>query len=106
MKRLISNGVLNQPWGIAISPGNFGKLSNSLLISNNLPNGTINAFTLEGQFRGKLRDKTNKPITINQLWGLRFGGGAPADGQTNQLFFTAGPNNYENGLFGVIEAVQ
>jgi len=105
--RLISNGVLNQPWGIAISPANFGKFSNSLLITNNLPNGTINAFDpATGQFRGKLRDRTNKVITINQIWGITFGGGAPNDGNTNQLFFTAGPNNYENGLFGVIEAVK
>lgn len=106
MKRLISNGVLNQPWGIAISPSNFGKFSNSLLISNNLPNGTINAFTLEGHFRGKLRDVNNKPITVNQIWAIVFGGGTPNNGNMNQLFFSAGPNNYENGLFGVIEAVQ
>jgi hypothetical protein len=41
-------------------------------------------------------------IRINQLWGIEFGGGASANGATNQLFFTAGPDNYANGLFGVI----
>lgn len=103
MRRLISNGVLNQPWGIAISPANFGPFSNSLLITNNLPNGTINAFDPNtGHFRGKLRSH-GEPIVIDQVWGIMFGGGAPANGNPNQLFFTAGPNNYENGLFGVIE---
>jgi hypothetical protein len=29
-------------------------------------------------------------------------GGAAANGATNQLFITAGPNSYGNGLFGVI----
>jgi uncharacterized protein (TIGR03118 family) len=107
MKRLInSTGVLNQPWGIAISPANFGKFSNSLLITNNLPNGTINAFSPDGHFRGRLRDINNKLITIDQIWGIVFGGGTPNNGNTNQLFFSAGPGNYENGLFGVIEAVQ
>jgi hypothetical protein len=36
------------------------------------------------------------------LWGLDFGKGAGANGATNELFFTAGPDNYANGLFGVI----
>jgi hypothetical protein len=43
-----------------------------------------------------------KPIKINQLWGIEFGGGTPSNGKTNQLFYTAGPKNNLNGLFGVI----
>src|SRR5215471_3863959 len=36
VKTLISGAPLNQPWGIAMAPGNFGVLSNALLIGNNI----------------------------------------------------------------------
>jgi hypothetical protein len=55
-----------------------------------------------GKFLGHLADASGRPITINQLWGLEFGKGVGANGATNELFFTAGPDNYANGLFGVI----
>jgi len=32
----------------------------------------------------------------------QFGQDGGPNGAHNQLFFTAGPNNYANGLFGVI----
>jgi len=35
VKTLISGAPLNQPWGFAVAPANFGPLSNTLLISNN-----------------------------------------------------------------------
>jgi hypothetical protein len=60
-----------------------------------------------GQFLGPLRDASGKPIEIDSVWALQFGHGQVAgppgnNGTVNQLFFTAGPNNYANGLFGVI----
>ena len=39
---------------------------------------------------------------ISDLWALVFGRGGGMNGKPNQLFFTAGPNGYANGLFGVI----
>ena len=39
----------------------------------------------------------------DQIWGIVFGGGTGINGQTNQLFFAAGPNNNNDGLFGMIE---
>lgn len=106
VKRLITNGAgghLNLPWGIAIAPTNFGEFSDALLVGN-LGNGWINAFNATtGKFLGTL-ENGGKPIVINGLWALEFGGGDIANnGATNQLFFTAGPNGYTNGLFGVIE---
>ena len=74
-------------------------------MSNNTNTGTINAFNLEtGQFLGTLKDMNGKVIAIDQLWGIEFGGGGKGDtdGQTNQLFFTAGPSNNLAGTFGVI----
>jgi uncharacterized protein (TIGR03118 family) len=103
LRRLAQGAPLNQPWGFAVAPKNFGRLSNTLLISNNTNNGTINAFNLEtGQHVGTVRDTTGKNIVIDQLWGIRFGGGAANNGRTNQLFFTAGPHNNLAGTFGVI----
>jgi uncharacterized protein (TIGR03118 family) len=103
VRQLVQGAPLNQPWGIAIAPPNFGKLSNTLLVSNNTNNGTINAFSLlTGQFVGTVRDTNGKNIVIDQLWGIEFGGGTANNGRTNQLFFTAGPHNNLAGTFGVI----
>jgi uncharacterized protein (TIGR03118 family) len=103
VRQLVQGSPLNQPWGIAVAPGNFGKLSNTLLVSNNTNNGTINAFSLlTGQFVGTIRDTNGKNIVIDQLWGIEFGGGTANNGRTNQLFFTAGPHNNLAGTFGVI----
>ena len=103
LKRLIQGGRLNQPWGITIAPPTFGPLSNTLLVSNNTNTGTINAYNpLTGQFVGTVKDNTGKPIVIDQLWGIEFGGGTANNGRKNQLFFTAGPSNNLAGTFGVI----
>ncbi len=42
-KRLISNGPLNSPWGMAIAPATFGPFGGALLVSN-FGDGWINAF--------------------------------------------------------------
>lgn len=99
LRRLVTQGWLNSPWGLAIAPSNFGRFSNDLLVGN-FGDGRINAFNpWTGDFLGQLRDVNNKPITIDGLWGLEFGNGANA-GPTTTLFFTAGPNGEKNGLFG------
>ena len=103
VKTLASGAPLNQPWGFAVAPSNFGPLSNSLLVSNNTNSGTINAFNLQtGQFVGTVKDTSGKAIVIDQLWGIEFGGGNANSGAANQLFFTAGPHNNLAGTFGVI----
>jgi uncharacterized protein (TIGR03118 family) len=106
LKRVAQGSPLNQPWGFAIAPKNFGPLSNTLLISNNTNSGTINGFnSVTGQFVGTIRDTSNKAIEINQLWGIEFGGGTGGtsnNGAVNDLFFTAGPDNNLAGTFGKI----
>jgi len=103
LKQLAQGAPLNQPWGFAVAPKDFGPFSNTLLVSNNTNSGTINAFNaITGQFVGTLKDASGDPIRINQLWGIKFGGGTSADGATNELFFTAGPDNNLEGTFGVI----
>ena len=98
-------GPLHSPWGIAQAPSDFGPMSNAILISNNTPRGRINAFDPNtGAFLGPLRDAHNEAIEIDNVWALQFGNAQDKgnDGKHNQLFFTAGPNGYGNGLFGVI----
>jgi uncharacterized protein (TIGR03118 family) len=103
LKQLTHGGVLNQPWGFAVAPKNFGELSNTLLISNNTDSGDTNAFNpVTGQFVGTMRDANGFVVHIQQLWGIQFGDGTGSNGSTNQLFFTAGPDNNLAGLFGVI----
>jgi uncharacterized protein (TIGR03118 family) len=100
---LIQGAPLNQPWGIAAAPRNFGPLSNTLLISNNTNQGTINAFDpISGQFVGRVRDSSGKAIVIDQLWGIDFGDGLGKNGAPNQLYFAAGPKNNVVGTFGRI----
>ena len=107
VKHFAVHGPLHSPWGIALAPANFGPMSNAILISNNTSRGRINAFNPEtGKFLGPLRDANGKAIEVDLIWALQFGQGAiPNNGLRNQLFFTAGPNNYANGLFGVIESL-
>jgi len=105
LKTLAQGAPLNQPWGFAAAPSGFGPLSNTLLVSNNTNSGTINAFNaITGAFVGTVRDTSGRIIHIDQLWAIDFGDGLPMtnNGAANELFFTAGPNNNVNGVFGSI----
>lgn len=103
LKQLVINGKLNQPWGLAAAPANFGPLGGTLLVSNNTNEGTINAFDgINGNFIGTVKDTNGNVIRIDQLWAIDFGGGTSENGSLNQLFFTAGPANNVAGTFGVI----
>jgi len=103
--RIAQHGQLNAPWGLALAPSDFGRFSGDLLVGN-FGDGQINAYErgANGRWthRGELSAGGEK-ITIDGLWALEFGNGANA-GPTNTLFFTAGPNEEANGLFGKITA--
>ncbi len=102
VKRFASGRPLNQPWGLAVAPSNFGPLSGLLLVSNNTTTGNINGFNLTtGRFVGAAKNSLGKVISINGLWGIEFGGGTTSNGAKNQLFYTAGPSD-TNGYFGVM----
>src|SRR5258708_6646 len=104
VKHFTHRAPLKQPWGLAVAPSNFGTFSDALLVTNNTSTGTINAFNLTtGKALGTLKTTTGKVITIPGLWGIEFGGGTISNGKTNQLFFTAGPND-KDGYFGAIIA--
>jgi uncharacterized protein (TIGR03118 family) len=104
VRRLASQGTLNSPWGLVMAPATFGSVGGDLLVGN-LGDGRINIFNPStGNFLGQLSDSNNMPITINGLWGLAFGNNNGMDGSANTLFFTAGINNQNDGLFGTLTA--
>lgn len=95
---------LNAPWGLAIAPENFGAMSGMLLVGN-FGDGTILAFDRKTRrFVDYLRDEQGEPIAIDGLWGVLFGNGVRL-GHTNHLYFGAGPNTEEDGLFGKLVPV-
>lgn len=102
IRRLVSHGELDSPWGLAIAPGGFGQFSNDLLVGN-FGDGRILAYNLHnGNFRGALEDDSGRPIVIDGLWGLMFGNGAFGT-DTRSLYFTAGIDGEAHGLFGAID---
>jgi len=103
IRRFASQGVLNSPWGVVLAPPGFGQFGNAVLVGN-FGDGAISAFDLaSGTFLGQLTDG-NSPLKIGGLWGLIFGNGATA-GDVNTLYFTAGPDEEQHGLFGMLQPV-
>ncbi len=95
---------LNGPWGLVEAPGDFGPLSHTLLVGN-FGSGQIASYDLlTGRFVSLFEDSTGKPIWIDGLWGLSVGNNGKA-GSSTVLYFTAGPNNENNGLFGTLTPV-
>jgi uncharacterized protein (TIGR03118 family) len=102
LRRFANRGQLNSPWGMTRASFAFGSLSGLILIGN-FGDGRVNAFDSRGEFVGQLRDSRGKPLVIDGLWTLTLGGGAKSSPDT--VYFTAGPNNETDGLFGAIVPV-
>jgi len=103
--RLQHGPFINAPWGIALAPGDFGRFSHRLLIGN-FGDGNIHAFNgVSGKLEGTLLDQNGDPLSIGGLWGLSFGGDNTNSGLATELFFTAGANDENDGIFGKITAV-
>ena len=104
LRRLVSHGVLNSPWGIVKAPAHFGTFSNALLVGN-FGDGVINAFNIKtGAFLGALSNSESTPIGIDGLWALDFGTTRVNNKNVPTLFFSAGPNGEADGLVGKITA--
>ena len=105
--RLQDGPWFNAPWGVALAPGDFGKFTHRLLIGN-FGDGTIhgfNAFTRvhEGAM---INDTTGQTLSIDGLWALSFGGDSTTNGTATTLFFSSGPNDENDGVFGQLTAVS
>jgi uncharacterized protein (TIGR03118 family) len=104
IKRLISRGNLNSPWGLVIAPNGFGKFGGDLLVGN-FGDGTIHAYDPQtGEGRGTLLGTDGNPIQNDGLWTLRFGNGVTGD--ANDLLFSAGIQNEQHGLLGELLATN
>ncbi|MEY2487255.1 MAG: hypothetical protein QOH39_2903 [Verrucomicrobiota bacterium] len=87
VKRLISNGNLNAPWGLA--------LVNGELWVGNFGDGRINNYDpASGAFLETISSADGTPLTFDGLWDLLpLGSG---------VYFTAGISDEDHGLFGII----
>ncbi len=102
LKRLVSQGNLNAPWGLVLAPHRFGGFGGELLVGN-FGDGKINAYDpRSGRFEGQLTNEDGNAIQIDGLWALRFGNGT--FGTPDGLLFTAGIADEEHGLLGEIVA--
>ncbi|HEY4284385.1 MAG TPA: TIGR03118 family protein [Chthoniobacterales bacterium] len=87
VRRLVSNGELNSPWGMAIVDGE--------LWVGNFGDGKINNYDpTTGAFLEKISRADGTPLEFNGLWDLLL--------LNDKVFFTAGIADEEHGLFGVI----
>jgi uncharacterized protein (TIGR03118 family) len=103
--RVATQGTLNAPWGLALAPGSFGVYAGDLLVGN-FGDGRINVFDLgTDTFVAQLLGSDGNPLAIDGLWGLIPGSGAVNGGNSQAIYFSAGPNEETHGLFGVITAV-
>ena len=100
IRRFLRHGHLNSPWGVAMAPASFRRFANDILVGN-FGDGRIDAYDpVNGAFAGNIRDTANRPIVIDGLWTLTFGGALGSSPST--LYFTAGLNDEQDGLFGSI----
>jgi uncharacterized protein (TIGR03118 family) len=100
IRRLVTRGQLDSPWGLALAPAGFGDFGGALLVGN-FGNGHINAYDpVRGVYLGRLRGAHGKPIVIDGLWALHFGNGNAA--KAAELLFSAGPDDETHGLLGKI----
>jgi uncharacterized protein (TIGR03118 family) len=101
VRRFASFGQLNAPWGMMVAPSNFGVVANQLLVGN-FGDGHINVFTPAGLPLGQLMTQKGRAIgtlVIDGLWKLLNGKGA-AGVTRDAVYFSAGPDQEKNGLFG------
>ena len=106
VRRLTSNGSLDAPWGVAVTPSTgFGAFAAGDVLIGNFGNGEINVFDVNGNFLQTLSDAQGNPLVNDGLWSLAFDPGAPGSTNPNGLYFTAGINGGNDGLFGRVDAV-
>jgi uncharacterized protein (TIGR03118 family) len=124
VKRFATGGTLNSPWGATMTPANFlsdndmsgvdgsslkdipgiSKIDNDqepAILIGNFGDGRINVYTQQGHFRGQLQ-KHKQAITIDGLWALSFAPTSATAIDPMRLYFSAGPKDETDGLFGYL----
>jgi len=124
--RFATRGTLNLPWGVTMAPGSFlqdkdmeggdgsenkgyGGGSNAghgrdpkdpVILVGNFGDGRINVFTQDGRYLGQLQSH-KQPVVIEGLWALSFPPAPPASA-AGRLYFSAGPDSENDGVYGYI----
>ncbi len=119
VKRFATRDLLNAPWGITRAHKRFFEdteeevtdnsssghkddnlRDSTVILIGNFGDGKINVYTTHGAFVGQLQSHGH-PVAIEGLWAIGF---APATStiDQNRLYFTAGPEDEEDGLFGYL----
>jgi uncharacterized protein (TIGR03118 family) len=99
LKRGMTGGTLNAPWGVVVGSANFGQFSNDVLVGN-FGDGTISVFDTSGNFLDQVKDSSASVIKNPGLWDMVFGAGGTGD--PNTLYFTAGGASQTSGLFATL----
>ncbi len=102
VKRFAKEGLLNAPWGVAEVPTSFfsGNGAQPVILIGNFGDGKINAYSPDGKFISQLK-VNNKVVAIDGLWEITLPPAASTIDK-NRLYFTAGPNDERDGLFGYL----
>ena len=101
LQRIATSGSLYAPWGITLAPKTFGSFGGDLLIGQ-FGSGQILVYDPTSlAFLGTINGQDGQPIVNPFLWALEFRTAGP-NINTNALYFTAGYNNQQDGLFGLI----
>jgi len=102
--RLQHGDWMNAPWGVVWTPRDFGEFSNVILVGN-FGSGWIAAFNgFTKKFIGFMRNPDDSLVTIDGLWSLTFGNNG-GSGSSTTLYFSAGINNEQDGLFGTLTPI-
>ena len=98
-------GHLSAPWGMVFAPKDFGPLSGKLLVGN-FGRGNIAAFDpATHTLVDNVRNPKGKAIKIEKIWGLLFGNGVSL-GDADALYFTSGPDDEKDGIFGSLRVAK
>jgi uncharacterized protein (TIGR03118 family) len=102
VRRLVSRGALNSPWGMVLATKKFGSFAGDLLVGN-FGDGLIHAYDPQtGQLLGTLKNANGHRVRIDGLWGLLRGDSAA--GGSSAIWFSAGPAGESHGLLGILRA--
>lgn len=104
IKRMITGGQLNAPWGIAQAPPNWltNATGSTVTLVGNFGDGHINAYdSASNKWLGTLQ--TNGAVLkIDGLWGISFKPATATALNGDWLYFAAGPADETKGVFGYV----
>ena len=106
VRRLITRGYLNGPWGMCLAPKSAGFPPHTIFIGNN-GDGIINVYDTNGIHLGKLTDMNGCIIQLAGLWSLvqhnsnsNFNSNSNSNSNSRSIIFTSGPSSQTDGLVG------